>query len=162
MWNVLGSGMELVSPALAGGFLSIVPPGKSDIPSRHLIFPFNCWQETSYQVLLLCSFSIQFLARLMGKSLWRPNQTWPVAWEETLYYVESYETDNNWPFLSYKSDSFIWPNLLLPSNFWKGLESLTILSETVLSHCFSQMQPGGTIPRDHLKETICWAIKLSQ
>ena len=58
MWNVPGPGMELVSPALAGGFLSIVPPGKSDIPSHHLIFPFNCWQETSYQVLLLCSFSI--------------------------------------------------------------------------------------------------------
>ena len=29
MWNVPGPGIELVSPALAGGFLSTVPPGKS-------------------------------------------------------------------------------------------------------------------------------------
>ena len=29
MWNLPGSGIEPVSPALAGGFLSTVPPGKS-------------------------------------------------------------------------------------------------------------------------------------
>ena len=29
MWDLPGSGIEPVSPALAGGFLSTVPPGKS-------------------------------------------------------------------------------------------------------------------------------------
>ena len=29
MWDLPGSGLELVSPALAGGFLTTVPPGKS-------------------------------------------------------------------------------------------------------------------------------------
>ena len=32
MWDFLGSGIEPVSPALEGGFLSTVPPGKSTIP----------------------------------------------------------------------------------------------------------------------------------
>ena len=30
MWNLPGSGIEPMSPALVGGFLSTVPPGKSD------------------------------------------------------------------------------------------------------------------------------------
>ena len=29
MWNLPGLGIQLMSPALAGGFLSTVPPGKS-------------------------------------------------------------------------------------------------------------------------------------
>jgi len=32
MWNLSGPGIEPVSPALAGRFLSTVPPGKSDNP----------------------------------------------------------------------------------------------------------------------------------
>ena len=32
MWNPPGPGIEPVSPALAGGFLSTVPPGKSSLP----------------------------------------------------------------------------------------------------------------------------------
>ena len=34
MWDLPGSGLKPVSPALAGGFLTTVPPGKS--PSLHL------------------------------------------------------------------------------------------------------------------------------
>ena len=30
MWNLLGPGIEPMSPALAGGFLSTVPPGNSE------------------------------------------------------------------------------------------------------------------------------------
>ena len=29
MWDLPGPGLELVSPALAGGFLTTAPPGKS-------------------------------------------------------------------------------------------------------------------------------------
>ena len=29
MWDLPGPGLELVSPALVGGFLTTVPPGKS-------------------------------------------------------------------------------------------------------------------------------------
>ena len=31
MWDLPGPGLELMSPALAGGFLTTVPPGKSPI-----------------------------------------------------------------------------------------------------------------------------------
>ena len=31
MWDLRGPGIELVSPALAGGFLTAAPPGKSKI-----------------------------------------------------------------------------------------------------------------------------------
>ena len=34
LWNLPGPGIELVSPALAGGFLTTVPPGKSSIYSK--------------------------------------------------------------------------------------------------------------------------------
>ena len=34
MWDLPGPGLEPVSPALAGGFLTTVPPDKSNIPSR--------------------------------------------------------------------------------------------------------------------------------
>ena len=36
MWDPPGPGIEPVSPALAGGFLTIVPPGK---PSHSFLFP---------------------------------------------------------------------------------------------------------------------------
>ena len=31
MWDLPGPGLEPVSPALAGGFLTTVPPGKSKV-----------------------------------------------------------------------------------------------------------------------------------
>ena len=43
MWDLPGPGLELVSPALAGGFLTTVPPGK---PYRGIllqaVFPEMC------------------------------------------------------------------------------------------------------------------------
>ena len=40
MWHLPGPGLEPVSPALAGGFLTTVPPGKSQGPSYFLYFHF--------------------------------------------------------------------------------------------------------------------------
>ena len=37
MWDLPGPGLEPVSPALAGGFLTTAPPGKS----QHLLFIFE-------------------------------------------------------------------------------------------------------------------------
>ena len=42
MWDLPGPGFEPVSPALAGGFLTTVPPGKPII-SFFLIFIFNIY-----------------------------------------------------------------------------------------------------------------------
>ena len=39
MWDLPGSGLEPVSPALAGGFLTTVPPGKPAL-CRHLFGVF--------------------------------------------------------------------------------------------------------------------------
>ena len=36
MWDLPGPGLEPMSPALAGGFLTTVPPGKSEKPLLHL------------------------------------------------------------------------------------------------------------------------------
>ena len=48
MWDLPGPGLEPVSPALAGGFLTTAPPGKPPIP---IIFLFqescrNKWNRT--------------------------------------------------------------------------------------------------------------------
>ena len=40
MWDLPRPGIELVSPALAGGFLTTEPPGKSHT-SEFLYFTFN-------------------------------------------------------------------------------------------------------------------------
>ena len=49
MWNVPGSGMEPVSPALAGGFFTTEPPGK----------PWLFWFSIFLSILKL--YTIQFL-----------------------------------------------------------------------------------------------------
>ena len=58
MWNLSGLGMEPVSPASAGGFPSIVPPGKS---------------STSLYVVLIdtCSASGCSYGVFMGEGEWR-------------------------------------------------------------------------------------------
>ena len=51
MWDLPGPGLEPVSPALAGGFLTIAPPGKSLII---FIYEFsNC--EFSYSLKFICN-----------------------------------------------------------------------------------------------------------
>ena len=50
MWNLLGPGIELVSPALAGGFLSTVPPEKS----QSLLFNTLSFIEHFSRDLLIC------------------------------------------------------------------------------------------------------------
>ena len=42
MWDLPGPGMALMSPALAGGFLTTEPPGKPD----GLPFCFETWTLT--------------------------------------------------------------------------------------------------------------------
>ena len=44
MWDLPGTGIELVSPALAGGFLTTAPPGKS-LPILLYLDIYGC-QET--------------------------------------------------------------------------------------------------------------------
>ena len=45
MWDLPGPGLEPVSPALAGGFLTTAPPGKS------LLFLLNCFELMDLNVL---------------------------------------------------------------------------------------------------------------
>ena len=42
MWGLPGPGLEPVSPALAGGFLTTVPPGKA------LMYIFELWFFSAY------------------------------------------------------------------------------------------------------------------
>ena len=49
MWDLPGPGLEPVSPALAGGFLTTAPPGK---PSPFFLF-FICIDKDVEYVLLL-------------------------------------------------------------------------------------------------------------
>ena len=46
MWDLPGPGLEPVSPALAGGFLTTVPPGK---PKEGTIIPNFTYEETENQ-----------------------------------------------------------------------------------------------------------------
>ena len=50
MWDLPGPGLEPMSPALAGGFLTTVPPGKSFLSSWDAIYFFflpNCSGNSS-------------------------------------------------------------------------------------------------------------------
>ena len=47
MWDLPEPGLEPVSPALAGGFLTTAPPGKS------LIYVFWDWDIFSLEILML-------------------------------------------------------------------------------------------------------------
>ena len=42
MWDLPGPGLEPVSPALAGGFLTTVPPGKSKRFIFNISFQVHC------------------------------------------------------------------------------------------------------------------------
>ena len=43
MWDLPGPGLEPVSPALAGGFLTTAPPGKPSIHFKLFIYLFYFW-----------------------------------------------------------------------------------------------------------------------
>ena len=45
MWDLPRPGIEPVSPALAGGFLTTVPPGKSQVTVLRFEIPFAIWAE---------------------------------------------------------------------------------------------------------------------
>ena len=47
MWGLPGPGLEPVSPALAGGFLTTVPPGKPRLASLS-VWPVDSWVEFSF------------------------------------------------------------------------------------------------------------------
>ena len=57
MWDLPGPGLEPVSPALAGGFLTTAPPGKS----RSVVLNLNV--SVYVYILLLHIFTDQFIAR---------------------------------------------------------------------------------------------------
>ena len=54
MWDLPGPGLEHVSPALAGGFLTTAPPGKSKLVSSLLSTEIISSQDdkTDYSVLI--------------------------------------------------------------------------------------------------------------
>ena len=73
MWDLPGPGLEPVSPALAGGFLTTVPPGKSPVfnlnfapmdmiylapPPPKILVAFKTF---SFLLLFVC-FCLQFLS----------------------------------------------------------------------------------------------------
>ena len=79
MWDLPGPGIEPVSPALAGRFLTAVPPGKSLFTfsiwnmyfsvwdSHHF---FNLWPDIFYDFWKLLTISFQYYF-------------YPVSWEST-------------------------------------------------------------------------------
>ena len=51
MWDLPGPGIESVSPALAGGFLTTVPPGKS----QSSILNYSIYFYANYSLIILDS-----------------------------------------------------------------------------------------------------------
>ena len=65
MWDLPGSGLEPVSPAWAGGFLTTAPPGKSpDYLSFYLMFFFSSKipPRTSHDISLSCHLGLLLAA----------------------------------------------------------------------------------------------------
>ena len=70
MWDLPGPGIESVSPALAGGLLTTVPPGKPSINSfNYPLLPLPSFMDDSSQIV----FSIKFIFE--GKSYLLPKCT---------------------------------------------------------------------------------------
>ena len=76
MWNLPGPGIELMSPALAGGLLSTAPPGKSSALNSFLLH-FFCYDSGPYIVSLygvhwlsiFLSFSFFFFMLILSTDL---------------------------------------------------------------------------------------------
>ena len=60
MWDLPGPGIEPVSPALAGGFLTTVPPGKS--LSTLFFFMAKCSVLWMYHILFIYSDVDEYLS----------------------------------------------------------------------------------------------------
>ena len=80
MWDLSGSGIEPVSPALAGGFLTSVPPGKSLL----LYYYHYC----IYQGLVLGLFF--FLIKIQGILSQNFNNQLPYIKDYKLSYLNSH------------------------------------------------------------------------
>ena len=66
MWDLPGSGLEPVSPALAGGFLTTVPPGKSWLIFKLYFFLLLCFKS-------FCTFSIAVLYQICILQIFSPS-----------------------------------------------------------------------------------------
>ena len=83
MWDVPGSGLEPVSPALAGGFSTTAPPGKPwsilwthNYPYACLAFNYILFSITTYRSCFSSSFQ-NFLREFPGSPVVRtPNFHW--------------------------------------------------------------------------------------
>ena len=67
MWNLPGPGIELMSPALAGGLLSTAPPGKSSALNSFLPH-FSCPDSIAYIVPLYGVHSSHWLSIFLSFS----------------------------------------------------------------------------------------------
>ena len=59
MWDLPGPGIETVSPELAGGFLTTVPPGKSLL--QHLEYSSLCYRVGPFCLTILYIVLIDFI-----------------------------------------------------------------------------------------------------
>ena len=56
MWDLPGPGLEPVSPALAGGFLTTVPPGKSPFKNRLIKLDIKFEPTKSFKITRMLVF----------------------------------------------------------------------------------------------------------
>ena len=61
MWNLSRPGIELMSPALAGEFLSTVPPGKSHTVS---LYPLYYYTFNMFNQLAVFVFKVYFKKKM--------------------------------------------------------------------------------------------------
>ena len=64
MWDLPGPGIEPVSPALAGGFLTAAPPGKSKVEHLYKIHLHLFFYELPVHYLLIFFYQISDLLSL--------------------------------------------------------------------------------------------------
>ena len=114
MWNLPGPGMELVSPAVAGGFLTTGPPGKSD--TWLMILSPKDWISTHFLV-------IDFSLMLWPENIWRLFQSF-----QMLFFIVN--------FLCFKK--IIWRVLWLVIMFnicHKSILLITLIF-SILTNCY--------------------------
>ena len=82
LWDLPGPGLEPVSPALAGGFLTIAPPGKSWLGNLNDRFCQYSWVINTYLPFLLLSLVLIPFFHKGGKGGLATYSLWPPSWKE--------------------------------------------------------------------------------
>ena len=76
MWDLPGPGLEPVSPALAGGFLTTAPPGKSQQPYLKITYQEVVLGSTVLSDSSVIFLNLKFIMRKVTRCHYKQSRTY--------------------------------------------------------------------------------------